>query len=159
MGIDATFGAAYAKSQIAAGQKLPTKGSVFISVKNQDKRNIIFVAKKLADLGFNIMATSGTADALKSNDIDIQILPKLHEGRPNIIDLIKDEKVALIINTPSGKATKEDEMRIRSQAILYNVPLITTISGAQASVNGIENLIKKPKVTVKSLQEYHKEVK
>ncbi len=159
MGIDTTFGAAYAKSQLAAGQKLPVKGNVFISVKNQDKRNIIFVAKKLADLGFKIMATSGTADALKSNDIDVQVLPKLHEGRPNVIDLIKDNKVHLIINTPSGKATKEDEMKIRSNAILYNVPLITTVSGAQASVNGIENLIKKPKAVVKPLQEYHKSVK
>jgi carbamoyl-phosphate synthase large subunit len=156
MGIDSTFGSAYAKSQIAAGQKLPTKGSVFISVKNQDKRNIIFVAKKLVDLGFKIMATSGTADALKNNDIDVQVLPKLHEGRPNIIDLIKDGKVSLIINTPAGKATKEDELKIRSNAILYNVPLITTVSGAQASVNGIENLIKHPKVSVTSLQEYHK---
>jgi carbamoyl-phosphate synthase large subunit len=155
MGIDATFGMAYAKSQIAAGQRLPVKGSVFISVKNQDKRNIIFVAKKLADLGFGIVATSGTADALKSNDIDVEILPKLHEGRPNALDLIKDGKVALIINTPSGKATKEDEQKIRSCAILYNVPLITTVSGAQASVNGIENLIKRPKMSVKSLQEYH----
>ena len=159
MGIDTTFGAAYAKSQIAAGQKLPKKGNVFISVKNQDKRNIIFVAKKLADLGFKIMATSGTADALKNNDIDVQVLPKLHEGRPTIIDLIKDGKVALIINTPSGKITKEDEVKIRSHAILYNVPLITTVSGAQASVNGIENLIKKPKISVTSLQEYHKKIK
>ncbi len=159
MGIDATFGSAYAKSQIAAGQKLPIKGTVFISVKNQDKRNIIFVAKKLADLGFKIVATSGTAEALKSNDIDVQILPKLHEGRPNAIDLLKDGKISLIINTPSGKATKEDEMKIRSLAILFNIPLITTISGAQASVNGIENLIKKPKISVKSLQEYHKDIK
>ena len=156
MGIDQTFGAAYAKSQIAAGQKLPVKGSVFISVKNQDKRNIVFVAKKLADLGFKIMATSGTADALRNNDIDIKVLPKLHEGRPNIIDLIKDNKVSMIINTPAGKSTKEDEMKIRSTAILYNVPLITTVSGAQASVNGIENLIKRPKISVKSLQEYHR---
>lgn len=159
MGIDTTFGAAYAKSQVAAGQKLPTKGNVFISVKNQDKRNIIFVAKKLADLGFTIMATSGTADALKSNDIEVQALPKLTEGRPNILDLIKDGKVDLIINTPSGKATKEDEVKIRSHATLYNVALITTVSGAQASVNGIENMIKKPKASVKSLQEYHKELK
>jgi len=159
MGIDSTFGAAYAKSQIAAGQKLPVKGSVFISVKNQDKRNIIFVAKKLADLGFRILATSGTADALANNDIDVKVLPKLHEGRPNIIDLIKDNKVSLIINTPAGKSTKEDEMKIRSSAILYNVPLITTVSGAQASVNGIENLIKRPKVSVTSLQEYHKKIK
>ncbi|MFA6142463.1 MAG: carbamoyl-phosphate synthase large subunit [Candidatus Omnitrophota bacterium] len=159
MGLDTTFGAAYAKSQIAAGQNLPTKGSVFISVKNQDKRNMLFVAKKLADLGFRIMATSGTADALKSSDIDVQVLPKLHEGRPNILDLIKDNKVSMIINTPSGKATKEDELKIRSHAILYNVPLITTVSGAQASVNGIENLIKNKAVSVKSLQEYHENIK
>ena len=159
MGIDTTFGMAYAKSQIAAGQKMPIKGNVFISVKNQDKRNIIFVAKKLADLGFKVMATSGTADALKSNDIDVQVLPKLHEGRPNIIDMMKDGKIALIINTPAGKTTKEDEVKIRSQAILHNVPLITTVSGAQATVNGIEHLIKRPKISVKPLQEYHKKAK
>ncbi|MDP3804053.1 MAG: ATP-grasp domain-containing protein, partial [Candidatus Omnitrophota bacterium] len=159
MGIDTTFGAAYAKSQIAAGQNLPTKGSVFISVKNQDKRNIIFVAKKLADMGFKIMATAGTSDALGNSNIDVRVLPKLHEGRPNILDLIKDSKVSLIINTPSGKATKEDELKIRSHAILYNVPLITTVSGAQASVNGIEYLIKRKTISVTSLQEYHKKMK
>ena len=156
MGIDSTFGAAYAKSQIAAGQNLPIKGNVFISVKNQDKRNIVFVAKKLADLGFKIMATSGTADALSNNDIEVKTLPKLHEGRPNIIDLIKDNKIAMIINTPAGKATKEDEAKIRNQAVMYSVPLITTISGAQASVNGIENIIKKKNISVTSIQEYHK---
>ncbi len=159
MGIDETFGAAYAKSQIAAGQILPTRGNVFISVKNQDKRDIVFVAKKLVDLGFTIMATSGTANALMSNDIEVKVLPKLDEGRPNVIDLIKDGTISLIINTPSGKATKEQEARIRSHAILYKVPLITTVSGAQASVNGIEHLIKKPKMPVMSLQEYHKETR
>jgi len=158
MGIDSTFGAAYAKSQIAAGQKLPKKGNVFISVKNQDKRNIVFIAKKLTDLGFQILATSGTASALLRNDIEVKILPKLHEGRPNIIDLIKDGKVDLLINTPAGKATKEDETQIRSHAILYSVPLITTIAGAQASVSGIENLIRTPKMSIKSLQEYHREI-
>ena len=158
MGIDSSFGAASAKSQIAAGQNLPRKGTVFISVKNQDKRNIIFVAKKLFDLGFKITATPGTAEALKNNDIDVEVVPKLHEGRPNILDYMKDGKIALIINTPSGKATKEDEMSIRSLAILHNVPLITTISGAQASVNGIENLIKKKTVSVTPLQDYHKKL-
>ena len=157
MGIDSTYGTAYAKSQIAAGQRLPIKGNVFISVRNQDKRNMLFIAKKLADMGFKIMATSGTAEALKSSDINVQTLPKIHEGRPNIVDLIKDGKVSLIINTPSGKATKEDELKIRANAILYNVPLITTVAGAQASVHGIENLIKKPTISVKSLQAYHKE--
>ena len=159
MGIDSTFAAAYLKSQIAAGQRLPTKGTVFISVKNQDKRNVVFIAKKLYDLGFKIMATYGTALALKSSDIEVEVLPKLHEGRPNIIDFIKDNKVSLIINTALGKSTKADDMKIRSQAILYNVPLITTLSGAQASVNGIENLIRKPGITVKSIQEYHKKLK
>jgi carbamoyl-phosphate synthase large subunit len=158
MGLDSTFGAAYAKSQIAAGQKLPKEGNVFISVKNQDKRNVVFIAKKLADLGFKLMATSGTADVLIKNDLEVQVLPKLHEGRPNIIDFIKDGKVNLIINTPAGKATKEDERKIRSQAILCSVPLITTISGAQASVNGIESLLHHAKMSVKSLQEYHKTV-
>ena len=158
MGLDSTFGAAYANSQIAAGQKLPKEGNVFISVKNQDKRNVVFIAKKLADLGFKLMATSGTADVLIKNDLEVQVLPKLHEGRPNIIDFIKDGKVNLIINTPAGKATKEDERKIRSQAILCSVPLITTISGAQASVNGIESLLHHAKMSVKSLQEYHKTV-
>jgi len=159
MGLDYTFGSAYAKSQIAAGQNLPIKGNVFISVKNQDKRNIVFIAKKLADLGFTISATSGTAEALKSNDIDVEVLPKLHEGRPNVIDIMKDGKISLIINTPSGKTTKEDEIKIRSCAILYNIPLVTTVSGAQATVNGIENIIKHPKVSVQSIQEYHKKSK
>ena len=159
MGIDSTFGSAYAKSQIAAGQKIPTKGNVFISVKNPDKRGIVFIAKKLVDLGFKLMATSGTANVLEKNDIKAKVLPKLHEGRPNIIDLVKDGKVELMINTPAGKATKEDETKIRSDAILYGVPLITTIAGAEATVNGIENLIKNKKVSVKSLQKYHKRVR
>jgi len=159
MGIDSTFGVAYAKSQLAAGQMLPKKGNVFISVKDKDKRDIIFVAKKLVNMGFEIMATSGTASVLMKNGMKTKILPKLYEGRPNIIDFIKDGKVHLIINTPAGKATKEDETRIRSKAILYSVPLITTIAGAQASVNGIENLINKKKLSVKSIQEYHKEVR
>ena len=155
MGVDSTFGAAYAKSQIAAGQKLPKMGNVFVSVKNQDKRSIVFIAKKLFDLGFSITATSGTASVLKKNDIKAEVLPKLHEGRPNIIDLIKDGKVGLMINTPAGKATREDETKIRSHAILHGVSLVTTIAGAEATVNGIENLIKREKISVKSLQEYH----
>ncbi len=159
MGIDSTFGAAYAKSQIAAGQRLPKKGNVFISVRNQDKRDVVLIAKKLADLGFNIMATSGTASVLKKSGMEVEILPRLDEGRPNIIDLIKDDKVDLMINTPAGKATKEDETKIRSNAVLYSVPLITTIAGAQASVNGIEYLIEGKKMNVKSIQEYHKGVK
>ncbi len=160
MGIAYSFGAAYAKSQIAAGQKLPRSGNVFISVKNQDKRGVVFIAKKLADLGFTIYATEGTAQALLKNDIMVKRLPKLHEGiRPNVIDLIKDGKMHLIINTPAGKETKEDEAKMRSHALLYSVPLITTIAGAQATVNGIENLIKRHEISVQSIQEYHREIR
>ena len=138
---------------------MPKKGNVFISVKNQDKRDIVLISRKLADFGFKIMATSGTANVLKKNDIKVRIMPRLDEGRPNIIDLIKDGKVDLMINTPAGKATKEDETKIRSNAVLYSVPLITTIAGAQASVSGIEYLIKEKSMNVKSIQEYHKGVK
>ena len=155
MGIDSTFGAAYAKSQLAAGQMLPTKGNVFISVKNHDKRPMIFIAKKLADIGFNIFATSGTAGVLMNNDIDVKIVPKLHEGRPNIIDMMKNGEVHLIINTPGGKESKGDGANIRNQAVQHNIPLITTISGAQASIHGIETLIKK-KLDVRPLDSYHK---
>ncbi len=156
MGIDVTFGAAYLKSQIAAGQRLPKEGSVFISVKDQDKKSVTPIAKKLADLGFDIMATSGTANALVNDGIKVRTLPKLYEARPNIIDFIKDGKVDLIINTPAGKMTKEDERKIRACAILYSVPLITTIAGAQASVSAIDNMLKQPKLSVTSLQEYHR---
>ncbi|MDD5066409.1 MAG: carbamoyl-phosphate synthase large subunit [bacterium] len=159
MGIDSTFYSAYAKSQLAAGQKLPLRGTVFISVKNQDKRNIMLIAGKLKNLGFKLLATEGTANTLVKNGIEVKVLPKLHEGRPNIIDYIKDNKVDLIINTPGSKITRGDEKAIRSSAILYSVPLITTISGAQASVNGIEIMIKQKGISVKALQQYHKQAK
>ena len=158
MGIDKTFGLAYAKAQIAAGQKMPLKGNVFISVRNQDKRDIIFIAKKLSDLGFKLLATKGTAAVLRQNDLQVQVIPKLYEGRPNVVDRIKSGYIKLVINTPAGKATKADETVIRSHALLYNVPLITTIAGAQATVNGIE-VLKKHAMSVKALQEYHKEIK
>jgi carbamoyl-phosphate synthase large subunit len=158
MGIDSDFGRAYIKSQIAAGQNLPRKGNVFISVRDKDKRVVVFIAKKLRDLGFHIYATSGTATALEKNDIPVKVLPKIAEGRPNILDLMKDGKIQLVINTPSGRIPRQDEVKIRSQVILYNIPYTTTISGAQATVNGIEALFKKD-LGVKSLQEYHKKLK
>ncbi|MBU1125105.1 MAG: ATP-grasp domain-containing protein, partial [Candidatus Omnitrophica bacterium] len=158
MGIDKDFARAYIKSQIAAGQKLPTKGNVFISVRDRDKRSIVFIAKKLVDLGFNILASSGTAAALEKNNIKVNILHKIAEGRPNVLDLMKDGKIQLVINTPSGRIPRQDEIKIRSHVILYNIPYTTTISGAQATVNGIEVLVKK-NLEVKSLQEYHKKPK
>jgi len=154
MGIDHAFGIAFAKAELAAGQILPTKGKVFISVKNRDKRAIIFIAKKLSDFGFEIVATRGTAKALAQNGIPVQTIYKVNEGRPHIIDLIKNREIDLIINTPSGRRPKRDQVSIRAVAVAHNIPLITTISGAAASVNGIEALIKE-ELQVKSLQEYN----
>jgi carbamoyl-phosphate synthase large subunit len=154
MGIDHAFGIAFAKAQLAAGQVLPKKGKVFISVKNKDKRAIIFIAKKLSDFGFQIMATRGTAKALSQNGIPVEVISKVHEGRPNIVDWIKNREIDLIINTPTGHRPKRDQVSIRAVAVAHNVPLITTISGAAASVNGIEALLKE-EVHVRSLQEYH----
>lgn len=155
MGIDKEFGVAFLKSQIAAGQNLPKNGNVFISVRDEHKRDIILIAKKLKDFGFNIIATKGTAKVLNQNGIPTKVISKLHEERPHIIDAIKNGEINLIINTPYGKITKQDEAKIRSCAILHKIPLITTIAGAQAGVSGIEALIKK-KIEVKSIQEYHK---
>ncbi len=154
MGIDHAFGIAFAKAELAAGQILPTKGRVFISVKNQDKRAIIFMAKKLSDLGFEIVATRGTAKALSQSGIPVKTVNKVHEGRPNIVDSIKNKEIDLIINTPTGHRPKKDQTSIRAVAVAHRVPLITTIFGAAASIQGIEALLKEA-VHVKSLQEYH----
>ncbi|MFH0917566.1 MAG: carbamoyl-phosphate synthase large subunit, partial [Candidatus Omnitrophota bacterium] len=155
MGIGADFSQAYIKSQIAAGQKIPKQGNVFISVCDRDKQDIVSVAKKLKDLGFHIFATSGTAAVLEKNNLAVKVLPKIAEGRPNILDLMKDGKIQMVINTPTGRVPRLDEVKIRSQVILHNICYTTTIFGAQATVNGIETLTKKD-LGVKSLQEYHK---
>jgi carbamoyl-phosphate synthase large subunit len=154
MGIDVDFGQAYIKSQLAAGQRLPKKGNVFISVSDRDKRSIILIAKKLKDLGFKIYASSGTAQVLEKINISAKILPKISEGSPNVLDLMKEGKLQLVINTPSGRIPRLDEIKIRSQVIRYGIPYTTTIFGAQATVSGIEVLLKK-KLKVKSLQEYY----
>jgi carbamoyl-phosphate synthase large subunit len=153
MGIDASFGVACAKSLQGAGHVLPMQGTVFISVRNADKRDIIFIAKKLEDLGFDLVATEGTAAALARHDVRVRRLQRISVGRPNVLDLIKDRVIRLIINTVSGKNPRKDEITIRTQAIANGVPLISTVSAAAAFVNGIEAL-KKRGLTVKSLQEY-----
>jgi carbamoyl-phosphate synthase large subunit len=158
MGIDSSFGLAYAKSQISAGQRLPTRGNVLITVRDLDKEKAVSIAGKLASLGFKLFATRGTALALRREGLAVKTVSKLHETRPHIVDMVKSGQIHLIINTPQGKLTKKDETIIRSTAILYNIPLVTTIAGAQATANGIEALIKK-KVSVKSLQEYHRDMR
>ena len=153
MGIDASYGLAFAKSQLGAGTMLPVAGTVFISVRNADKRDVILVAKKLEDLGFELAATEGTADALARNDVKVRKLRKISVGRPNVLDLIKNKEIRLIINTVSGKTPRKDEVFIRNQAIANSIPLVSTISAARAVVSGIEAL-QKQGLAVKTLQEY-----
>jgi len=155
MGIDDDFGIAFAKSQMAAGVRIPHRGRVFISVMNKDKRAIVFIAKKLVDLGFEIASTSGTAKVLLNNGIPVQTVNKVGEGRPDIVDRMKNAEIDLVINTPSGKKPRLDEVAIRTQAVAQNIPCITTLSGASAVVNGIESLLKKT-IFVRSIQEYHR---
>jgi carbamoyl-phosphate synthase large subunit len=156
MGIDTDFGMAFAKSQIGAGGNIPLKGKVFISVMNKDKRSIVFLAKKLVDLGFQIVATKGTAKVLTNNGIPVQSVFKVGEGRPDIVDQIKNGEIHLVINTPSGKKPKSDEVAIRSQSVAHNIPCVTTLSGAEAVVNSIESL--RRGMSVKSIQEYHRNI-
>jgi len=158
MGVDRSFGSAFMKSQLAAGQVLPKKGNVFISVKNRDKRSIVMIARRLNDLGFGIYATRGTAAALRKNDIGAEEVFKIGEGRPDVMDLIKNGDVQLLINTPSGKKPKHDEVSIRTGAYTRSLPLITTISGAQAAVSGMES-VKKKGVKVAALQDYYSRTK
>ncbi|MFH2138055.1 MAG: carbamoyl-phosphate synthase large subunit [Candidatus Omnitrophota bacterium] len=153
MGIDSSFGVAFYKSQIAAGTVLPKKGTVFISVKNDDKRNIVFIAKKLDDLGFEIIATKGTAKVLHSNNIKTKKIGKIGEGNAELLQKIREGTISLIINTPSGERGQSDMKPIRSLAVMQGVTCITTISGAQAAVNGMEAVLK-DELAVKSIQEY-----
>jgi carbamoyl-phosphate synthase large subunit len=154
MGIDADLGLAYAKSQMAAGGALPTEGNVFISVHDAPRTPVAKIAKEYAALGFKLFATEGTARTLEAAKVPVTALFKLSEGRPNVLDMIKNGEIALIINTPSGKAPREDEVRIRTAAVQNRVPIMTTLTGAAAAVDGIASL-KKHGVSVCSLQEYH----
>ena len=154
MGMDVDLGLAYAKSQMAAPPPLPKKGNVFISVKDSDKESVIPVAREFVKLGFGIISTSGTADALAKAKIKVKKVFKLHEGRPNVLDRVKNGDISFIINTPSGKIPREHEVMIRNAALAQKIPIMTTVRAAQASANGIRSL-QKSKVQVRSLQEYH----
>jgi carbamoyl-phosphate synthase large subunit len=154
MGIAQDLGLAYAKSQMAAQPPLPTGGNVFLSVKDADKINIVKFGKELVDLGFTIYATSGTAAALISAGLTVNRLFKLSEGRPHVIDMIKNDEIALIINTPSGTTPRKDEVKIRSTAVERRIPILTTVSGVEASIRAMRSIQTKG-LTVKTLQEYH----
>ncbi|RJP29311.1 MAG: carbamoyl-phosphate synthase large subunit [Actinobacteria bacterium] len=154
MGIDRDLGMAFAKSQFAAGSFLPREGNIFVSVKDSDKRDVVHISRRLSELGFNILATRGTAEVLQRNGIEVEVLNKMHEGRPHVVDYMKNREMQLIINTPSGKRPRSDQWSIRSYAVLYNIPLITTMSAARAALHGMESLLERG-MEVRPLQDWH----
>jgi carbamoyl-phosphate synthase large subunit len=158
LGMADSFGLAFYKAEDAAKQTLPSKGTVLITVNNADKDAVVDVAKRFVKLGFKILATSGTCKHLKDNGVKAESIYKMQEGRPNIMDAIKNGEIQLLVNTPAGKTSQYDDSYIRKAAIKYKIPYITTITAAVASAKGIE-AIQKGKGKIKSLQEYHAEIK
>jgi len=155
MGIDANLGIAYAKAQMAAQPALPLKGNIFLSVSDADKTKVADIAAGFAELGFTLYATSGTAAALEKAKVPVKNLFKLSEGRPNALDMLKNGELAMVINTPSGKSAREDEIKIRSTASSSRVPVMTTLRAARASLEGIRSM-KASGYTVKPLQDWHR---
>jgi carbamoyl-phosphate synthase large subunit len=157
MGGAASFGAAFAKAQLAAGVKLPAAGTVYISVNNHDKPAVVQVARDLQQLGFKLVATRGTATYLRAHGIDAEIVFKVNEGRPHIGDEIVNHRVQLVINTPLGRESFFDDKQVRRTAMMQQVPCITTLTGAAAAVQAIKALHTEG-LDVRSLQEYHSSV-
>jgi len=155
MGISTSYGQAFAKAQLAAGQRLPRKGTVFLSVNDRDKRHLDALGKELAALGFRLLATRGTAAALESAGVAAEAVFKVNEGRPNIVDLVKTGKIDLVINTPLGRESFYDEKSIRRAAIRYNIPCITTLAAANAAARGIHAL-REQGIEVAALQDLHR---
>jgi len=154
MGLDSDLGVAYAKAQMAANSPLPLGGKVFISIADAHKKDLVEVAKSYLDLGFELVATDGTAARLEAAGLKVERTLKVLQGRPNIVDLLKNKEIQLVINTPSGAAPREDEVRIRTTAVITGTPIMTTISGAKAAALGIAAL-QKQGYAVKTIQEYH----
>jgi carbamoyl-phosphate synthase large subunit len=154
MGGATTFGAAFAKAQQSVGQRVPEKGTAFISVNNDDKPNVLSIARNLADLGFRIVATRGTAAYLRAHGIKVEVVFKVNEGRPNIVDHILNDQVQILVNTPLGRESFFDDRAMRRAAMLYNVPCITTLTGASAAVSAIKAL-RSQALFVRSLQDYY----
>src|SRR5204862_5261423 len=155
MGVGTTFGEAYGKAMEGAGLKLPLAGRAFISVNNSDTGQAVVLARRLNKLGFDLVATFGTANRLREVGLECETVFKVNEGRPNIADLIRQAEIALIINTPLGKASFYDEQAIRKAALQFNVPCVTTITGAEALVEAIGAKKTEKKINVRSLQEIH----
>lgn len=157
MSIDRDRGIAYLKSQIAAGSRLPQSGNVFLSVKDADKPKIVDVARRLVELGFKLYATLGTATLLYDSGIRARAVFRISDGRPNLLDLVRDGEIQWIVNTTeSGAAAMVDEIRMRSQAVASGVPITTTIAGACAALEGLTDKLEFGRFEVCSLQEYHR---
>jgi carbamoyl-phosphate synthase large subunit len=157
MGGAETFGSAFAKAYMGAGQHLPQEGTAFISVNNQDKVQVLPIARQLADLGFKLIATRGTAAYLRAHGLDVDIIFKVNEGRPHVGDELLNRRISLVINTPLGRESFFDDRAVRSVAMQQGVPAITTLTGAAAAVSAIA-AIRTEGLAVKSLQEYHQEM-
>ena len=156
MGIDTNFPMAFAKSQLGAGMNLPVSGKIFISVKNDDKRFVVNIARDLYQLGFELISTEGTALVIMEQMIPVMVIKKVYENQqPNIIDHMIGGLVKLVINTPSAKSPKKDEVAIRQKAVALNIPLITTMAGARAAVEAIKEIKTSSELSVKPLQEFH----
>jgi carbamoyl-phosphate synthase large subunit len=154
MGLDSDLGVAYAKAQMAANSPLPLSGKVFISIADAHKKDLVEVAQSYLALGFELVATDGTAARLEAAGLKVDRTLKVLQGRPNIVDLLKNKEIQLVINTPSGAAPREDEVRIRTTAVITGTPIMTTISGAKAAALGIAAL-QRQGYSVKTIQEYH----
>ncbi|MGI0484831.1 carbamoyl-phosphate synthase large subunit [Pantanalinema rosaneae CENA516] len=155
MGIDENFGSSYAKAELAASQRLPLKGTVFVSMSDRDKATVVPIVQDFITLGFRIIATIGTRKTLMEHGLDVDLILKLHEGRPHVLDSIKNEQIHLIINTPSGEEARADGRLIRRTALMYKIPIVTTIAGAKATAAAIRTL-QTQALSVKSLQEHLK---
>jgi carbamoyl-phosphate synthase large subunit len=156
MGLADTFGLAFYKAQEAAGSKLPVEGNILLTVADKDKSDLLPIAKRIREAGFTIYATQGTNRFLTKNRIESQQIKKLHEGRPNIADAIKNKDIHLVINTPVGRSSKYDDSYIRMMAIQHKIPYITSLAAAEASIEGIE-AVKRQMAGPKSLQDYYQD--
>ncbi|MEC4820003.1 MAG: ATP-grasp domain-containing protein, partial [Scytonema sp. PMC 1069.18] len=153
MGIDSDFGRAYAKAELGAGERLPLSGTVFVSMNDRNKTAVVPVVKEFIDLGFCVMATEGTRRVLEEHGLKVELVLKLHEGRPHVLDEMKNHRIQLIINTPSGEEAQSDARLIRRTALTYKIPIITTIAGAKATVAAIRSL-QSTTLDVKVIQDY-----
>ena len=154
MGGSTSFGVAFAKAQLSVGQRLPTSGTAFVSVNNDDKPNLLPIARDLAELGFRLIATRGTAAYLRAYGLDVDVVFKVNEGRPNVADEIVNDKVNLVVNTPLGRQSFFDDRAVRRAAMMHQVPCITTLTGAAAAVSAIR-ATRQEGVSVRALQDYY----